>query len=187
MKIQTLGPFSDVLLITPKVFGDDRGFFLESYNAKVLAGAGVTETLVQDNHSRSNKGVLRGIHFQHPPHAQAKLVRVARGRVFDVAVDLRKNSPTFGLWAGCELSDRDHHQLYIPAGFGHGFLVLEDQTDFLYKTSDFYQPSSEGAVAWNDPELAIDWPLAEHGITAPLLSDKDKQAPLLKDASLPAP
>ncbi|MGA1695209.1 MAG: dTDP-4-dehydrorhamnose 3,5-epimerase, partial [Burkholderiaceae bacterium] len=166
---------------------DDRGFFLESYNAKVLASAGVTETLVQDNHSRSNKGVLRGIHFQHPPHAQAKLVRVARGRVFDVAVDLRKNSPTFGLWAGCELSDRDHHQLYIPAGFGHGFLVLEDQTDFLYKTSDFYQPSSEGAVAWNDPELAIDWPLAEHGITAPLLSDKDKQAPLLKDANLPAP
>jgi dTDP-4-dehydrorhamnose 3,5-epimerase len=187
MKIQTLGPFSDVLLITPKVFGDDRGFFLESYNAKVLASAGVTEALVQDNHSRSNKGVLRGIHFQHPPHAQAKLVRVARGRVFDVAVDLRKNSPTFGLWAGCELSDRDHHQLYIPAGFGHGFLVLEDQTDFLYKTSDFYQPSSEGAVAWNDPELDIDWPLAEHGITAPLLSDKDKQAPLLKDASLPAP
>jgi dTDP-4-dehydrorhamnose 3,5-epimerase len=187
MKIQTLGPFSDVLLITPKVFGDDRGFFLESYNAKVLASAGVTDALVQDNHSRSNKGVLRGIHFQHPPHAQAKLVRVARGRVFDVAVDLRKNSPTFGLWAGCELSDRDHHQLYIPAGFGHGFLVLEDQTDFLYKTSDFYQPSSEGAVAWNDPELAIDWPLAEHGIAAPLLSDKDKQAPLLKDASLPTP
>ena len=187
MKIQTLGPFSDVLLITPKVFGDDRGFFLESYNAKVLASAGVTDALVQDNHSRSNKGVLRGIHFQHPPHAQAKLVRVVRGRVFDVAVDLRKNSPTFGLWAGCELSDRDHHQLYIPAGFGHGFLVLEDQTDFLYKTSDFYQPSSEGAVAWNDPELAIDWPLAEHGIAAPLLSDKDKQAPLLKDASLPTP
>jgi len=187
MKIQALGPFSDVLLITPKVFGDDRGFFLESYNARVLASAGVTEALVQDNHSRSNKGVLRGIHFQHPPHAQAKLVRVARGRVFDVAVDLRMHSPTFGLWAGCELSDRDHHQLYIPAGFGHGFLVLEDQTDFLYKTSDFYQPSSEGAVAWNDPELAIDWPLAQHGITAPLLSDKDKQAPLLKNANLPAP
>jgi dTDP-4-dehydrorhamnose 3,5-epimerase len=186
MKIQALGPFSDVLLITPRVFGDDRGFFFESFHAQAMAQAGITEAFVQDNHSRSNKGVLRGIHFQHPPHAQAKLVRVARGRVFDVAVDLRKGSPTFGLWAGCELSDRDHQQLYIPAGFGHGFLVLEDQTDFLYKTSDFYKPSSEGAVAWNDPDLAIDWPFAEHGIAAPLLSDKDQQAPLLKDAALPS-
>jgi dTDP-4-dehydrorhamnose 3,5-epimerase len=185
MKVQALGPFSDVLLITPRGFGDDRGFFLESFHAQAMAKAGITDTFVQDNHSRSNKGVLRGIHFQHAPHAQAKLVRVSRGRVFDVAVDLRKNSPSFGLWAGCELADRDHQQLYIPAGFGHGFLVLEDQTDFLYKTSRFYKPSSEGAVAWNDSELAIDWPFAAHGIAAPVLSDKDQQAPLLKDASLP--
>ena len=185
MNIQPLVPFSDVLLFTPRVFGDDRGFFFESHNTKVLANAGVTETFVQDNHSRSNKGVLRGIHFQHPPHAQAKLVRVSRGRVFDVAVDLRRISPTFGLWAGCELSDQAHQQLYIPAGFGHAFLVLEDQTDFLYKTSDFYEPLSEGAVAWNDPDLAIDWALAAHGLVAPTLSDKDQQAPLLKDAALP--
>ena len=188
MKIDRLGPFKDALVIRPTVHRDDRGFFLESFHgerlASGIAAAGLPvslPSLVQDNHSRSNKGVLRGIHFQRAPHGQAKLVRVARGRVFDVAVDLRANSPTFGQWAGMVLSDEDHAQLYIPQGYGHAFLVLEDHTDFIYKTSDYSAPNSEGAVAWNDPSIGIDWPFKAFGIEAPVLSGKDKAAPALAE------
>jgi len=188
MKIERLAPFADVLLLRPTVHRDDRGFFLEIFHLdrmeKALESSVPSATFpnfVQDNHSRSNKGVLRGIHFQRAPHGQAKLVRVARGRVFDVAVDLRANSPTFGKWAGMELSDDDHAQLYIPQGYGHAFLVLEDNTDFIYKTSDYYAPASEGSVAWNDPSIGIDWPFKAFGIETPVLSGKDKAAPALAE------
>lgn len=170
----------EVLLIEPKVFGDARGFFLESYNQAALDEAvGQPVRFVQDNHSRSARGVLRGLHYQLEPHAQGKLVRVTSGRVFDVAVDLRRASPSFGRWCGVELAAEDHRQLWIPPGFGHGFLVLSESADFLYKTTDYYAPQAEAAVRWDDPTLAIDWPLA--GI-APLLSAKDVAAPLLNDA-----
>jgi len=190
MKIERLAPFADVLILRPIVHRDDRGFFLESFHLdrmeKALESSAPGATFpnfVQDNHSRSNKGVLRGIHFQRAPHGQAKLVRVARGRVFDVAVDLRANSPTFGQWAGMVLSDEDHAQLYIPQGYGHAFLVLEDNTDFIYKTSDYYAPNSEGAVAWNDPSIGIDWSFKAFGIETPVLSGKDKAAPVLAELS----
>ncbi len=182
LKVQPLHPFQDVLLLQPKVFGDDRGFFLESYNARAFSDAtGLTPDFVQDNLSRSNKGVLRGIHYQLPPHSQGKLVRVVTGAVFDVAVDLRRRSPTFGQWAACELRDTTGHMLWIPPGFGHGFLVLENNTDFLYKTTDFYTPTSEAAVAWDDKAIGIQWPI---DITrdSVILSDKDRQAPALSDA-----
>lgn len=188
MKIEQLAPFADVLILRPTVHRDDRGFFLESFHLDRMEKAlessvpgAAFPSFVQDNHSRSNKGVLRGIHFQRAPHGQAKLVRVARGRVFDVAVDLRANSPTFGQWAGMELSDDDHAQLYIPQGYGHAFLVLEDSTDFIYKTSDYYAPNSEGSVAWNDPSIGIDWPFKAFGIETPVLSGKDKAAPSLAE------
>jgi len=188
LKIERLGPFPDAFVIRSDVHQDGRGFVFESYHAKrfdeeisLHHPCTVFPRFLQDNHSRSNKGVLRGIHFQRAPHAQAKLVRVARGRVFDVAVDLRANSPTFGKWAGMELSDEDHAQLYIPQGYGHAFLVLEDHTDFFYKTSDYYAPNSEGAVAWNDPSIGIDWPFKAFGIEAPVLSGKDKAAPSLAE------
>ncbi|MBL8301671.1 MAG: dTDP-4-dehydrorhamnose 3,5-epimerase [Ideonella sp.] len=166
-----------VLIFEPKVFGDERGFFMESYSQKVFEQAvGRPVTFVQDNHSRSAKGVLRGLHFQRAPHAQGKLVRVSAGSVFDVAVDIRPGSATFGRWVGVELSAANHRQLWIPAGLAHGFLVTSDSADFLYKTTDYYAPQSEGALRWNDPEVAIDWPLA--GAT-PTLSAKDADAPLL--------
>lgn len=182
MKVTTLGPFSEVLILRPKIFGDDRGFFVESYNANTFKQAtGLSPNFVQDNHSRSSRGVLRGIHYQLPPHAQGKLVRVVKGAVWDVAVDLRKSSPTFGQWAGYEL--RDHHgdMLWIPAGFGHAFLVLENDTDFIYKTTDFYAPECERAVAWNDPTINIQWPTGFTGSDL-LLSQKDKIAPNLMKA-----
>ena len=182
MKIGRLAPFADVLLIEPRVFGDARGFFLESFSARVLADHGLQQTFVQDNHSRSNKGVLRGLHFQRGAMAQGKLVRVSRGAVYDVVVDLRESSPTFGQAAGHLLSEINHNQLYVPPGYGHGFLVLEDGTDFLYKTTQFYAPETEGAVHWNDPALKIHWPLAELGISEPLVSGKDAQAPTLAQA-----
>ena len=167
----------DVLLIEPKVFGDERGFFLESFNQKAFdAAVGRGITFVQDNHSRSRKGVLRGLHFQQAPHAQGKLVRVIQGSVFDVAVDVRRDSPTFGRWVGVELSAANHKQLWIPAGLAHGFLVTSDSADFLYKTTDYYEPASERALRWNDPAFGIAWPdIGE----APTLSAKDEQAPLL--------
>ena len=170
----------EVLLIEPKVFGDARGFFMESFNQQAFdAAVGHAVAFVQDNHSRSARGVLRGLHYQLPPHAQGKLVRVTSGCVFDVAVDMRRSSPRFGRWAGGELSADNHHQLWIPPGFAHGFLVLSDTADFLYKTTDYYAPQAEGSVRWNDPALGIVWPDA--GV-APVLSGKDAAAPLLAAA-----
>lgn len=170
----------EVLLVEPRVFGDARGFFVESWNEQVFnAATGNSLRFVQDNHSRSSRGVLRGLHFQLPPHAQGKLVRVVSGAVFDVAVDMRRSSPNFGRWEGVELSAENQRQLWIPPGFAHGFLVLSEFADFLYKTTDLYAPQSEGAVRWDDPTIGIEWPLA--GAT-PLLAEKDKVAPLLGDA-----
>ena len=169
MKV-TATSVADVLIIEPKVFGDERGFFFESFNQRAFnAATGTALTFVQDNHSRSAKGVLRGLHYQ-VVQPQGKLVRVVRGSVFDVAVDIRPESPTFGKWFGLELSEHNHLQLWVPPGLAHGFLVLSDSADFLYKTTDYYAPAQERCIAWNDRELAIDWPL--NG-AAPTLSAKD--------------
>jgi dTDP-4-dehydrorhamnose 3,5-epimerase len=171
----------EVLLIEPRIFGDDRGWFYESFNARSFAEAtGLDVTFVQDNHSRSARGVLRGLHFQLPPAAQGKLVRVTAGSVFDVAVDIRRASPTFGRWVGETLSADNKRQLWVPAGFAHGFLALEEGTEVIYKTTAFYNKGAEGAVRWDDPDLAIAWPLDR----APLLAAKDAAAPLLADARL---
>lgn len=160
----------DVLLIEPKVFGDARGFFFESFNQKAFNEAtGLDVNFVQDNHSRSAKGVLRGLHYQ-VQQPQGKLVRVVRGAVFDVAVDIRKGSPTFGKWFGTELSEDNHRQLWVPAGLAHGFLVLSESADFLYKTTDYYAPAHERCIRWDDPTLAIEWPRAN----PPLVSAKDE-------------
>ena len=170
MKI-TPAAIPDVLLIEPRVFGDSRGFFLESFNRRAFAAAsGLEIDFVQDNHSRSAGGVLRGLHYQLK-QPQGKLVRVTQGRVFDVAVDLRRSSPHFGRWVGFELSGENHRQMWIPPGFAHGFLVLSDSADFLYKTSAYYDPQDEYCVVWNDAQLGIDWPLQAE----PLLSQKDRQ------------
>ena len=163
----------DVVLIEPKVFGDERGFFMESFNQRAFNEAtGTDHQFVQDNHSRSSRGVLRGLHYQIQ-QPQGKLVRVTSGAVFDVAVDLRKSSATFGQWVGAELSAENHHQLWVPPGFAHGFLVLSSSADFLYKTTDYYAPEHERSVAWNDPDIGIKWP--DVG-TAPTLSGKDDSA-----------
>ena len=160
-----------VLIIEPRVFGDERGFFFESFNQKAFRQAtGIDVNFVQDNHSRSANGVLRGLHYQIE-QPQGKLVRVVRGAVFDVAVDLRKSSPTFGQWLGLELTEENKRQLWIPAGFAHGFMTLSESADFLYKTSDYYAPQFERCIAWDDPELAIDWPLND---SQPLISVKDQ-------------
>jgi dTDP-4-dehydrorhamnose 3,5-epimerase len=173
-------PIPDVLIIEPEVFGDERGFFLESWNARKFSDAiGRDLQFVQDNHSRSRRGVLRGLHYQIG-QPQGKLVRVATGRVFDAAVDLRKSSPTFGRWTGIELSEHNHRQLWIPAGFAHGFLVLSESADFLYKTTDYYAPEHERCVAWNDPAIGIAWPA---GIE-PTLSAKDREGVLLREAEV---
>ena len=180
----SLLPFREVLLLKTSFFSDARGFHLESFNAKTFQEAtGLAPYFVQDNHSRSARGVLRGIHYQLPPHAQGKLVRVVTGSVFDVAVDLRRSSPTFGKWAGHTLKPNLGEMLWIPPGFGHGFLVLEDNTDFLYKTTDFYAPTAEASVAWNDPTIGIQWP---EGFTEDSLklSEKDRQAPPLQNAKV---
>lgn len=170
----------EVLILEPKVFGDHRGFFLESWAEPTFnAAVGQDVRFVQDNHSRSARGVLRGLHFQLPPHAQGKLVRCTAGAVFDVAVDMRRDSPRFGRWVGVELSADNHRQLWIPPGFAHGFLVLSDTADFLYKTTELYAPQAEGAVRWNDPAIGIEWP--DLGLEFKL-ADKDAQAPLLADA-----
>ena len=162
----------DVILFEPRVFGDERGFFFESFNEREFVDAvGHSVDFVQDNHSRSRRGVLRGLHYQLPPHAQGKLVRVTSGEVFDVAVDIRKGSPTFGQWVGEILSESNKRQLWIPPGFAHGFVTLSDSADFLYKTSDFYTPTAERCIMWNDPQIGIDWPL----IVAPQVSAKDGQ------------
>ncbi|MDD3487152.1 MAG: dTDP-4-dehydrorhamnose 3,5-epimerase [Candidatus Moranbacteria bacterium] len=158
-------------LIVPQVFRDERGFFLETYSEKKFAEAGVDARFVQDNHSLSvQKGVLRGLHFQLPPNAQAKLVRVTHGKVLDVIVDLRKNSPTFGKWESFELSDKNAQMLFVPRGFAHAFLTLEENTEFMYKVDNFYAPESDSGLAWNDPDLGIDWPIKN-----PILSEKDQK------------
>lgn len=170
----------DVLLIEPKVFGDARGFFFESYNRRAFAeAAGLDVDFVQDNHSRSAQGVLRGLHYQIQ-QPQGKLVRVVAGAVFDVAVDIRKTSPTFGQWVGIELSAENKKMVWVPPGFAHGFLVLSEVAEFLYKTTDYYAPSHERTIAWNDPDIGIAWPLAG----APLLSAKDQAAVELKAAEV---
>jgi len=171
----------DVLVIEPRVFGDARGFFYESFNHKAFDDAvGRHVEFVQDNHSRSARGVLRGLHYQ-VQQPQGKLVRVVRGAVFDVAVDIRRASPTFGQWVGEELSEDNHKQLWVPAGFAHGFLVLSETADFLYKTTDYYAPSHERAILWNDPAIGIRWPDTS---AAPQLSAKDQAASLLAQAEL---
>lgn len=171
----------EVLILEPRVFGDERGFFMESYNRRVFdAAVGRPVEFVQDNHSRSSCGVLRGLHFQQPPHAQGKLVRVTAGAVFDVAVDVRPTSPRYGQWAGVELTGQNRRQLWIPEGFAHGFLVLSDATDFLYKTTEYYSPQDEVVVAWNDPAIGVDWPLAA---MQPVLSARDSTAACLAEAT----
>ena len=176
--IQTEIP--EVLILEPKVFGDERGFFYESFNARRFAEAtGCDVDFVQDNHSRSVKGVLRGLHYQIQ-QPQGKLVRVAVGEVWDVAVDIRKGSPTFGKWVGVSLSATNHRQLWVPAGFAHGFVVVSDVAEFLYKTTDYYAPEHERCIRWNDPTLAIPWPLEDE----PSLSAKDKQGLELAQAEL---
>jgi dTDP-4-dehydrorhamnose 3,5-epimerase len=168
----------DVKLFKPKVFGDERGFFMESYNKKTLeALCGLDVEFVQDNHSRSGKNVLRGLHYQML-QPQGKLVRVTSGEVFDVAVDIRQSSPTFGQWAGTILSSQNHHQFYVPPGFAHGFVVLSETADFLYKTTDYYAPDHEHCIRWDDPDIGIDWPhLGEAS-----LSEKDKAGVAFKEA-----
>lgn len=173
MKV-TATAIPDVLLLEPRVFGDARGFFSESWNERVFREAtGVETRFVQDNHSRSSRGVLRGLHVQ-TVQPQGKLVRAVRGRVFDVAVDIRPRSPTFGRWVGAELSEDNHRQLWVPAGLAHGFLVLSESADFLYKTTDYYAPQHERCFAWDDPQIGIAWPLHEAGVEQPLLSEKDR-------------
>lgn len=171
----------DVIVFEPKVFGDDRGFFFESFNERVFEQAtGKHFDFVQDNHSKSNKGVLRGLHYQ-VEQAQGKLVRVVSGEVFDVAVDIRKSSPSFGQWVGYHLSGENKKQLWVPPGFAHGFLVLSETAEFLYKTTDFYAPAHERCIAWNDPSIGIQWPNIG---SAPLLSGKDQQGLGINQAEL---
>lgn len=171
----------DVVLIEPKVFGDARGFFFESFNQQAFNEAtGTNHAFVQDNHSRSTQGVLRGLHYQIQ-QPQGKLVRVARGTVFDVAVDIRKSSPTFGQWVGAELSGNNQHQLWVPPGFAHGFVVLSESADFLYKTTDYYSPEHERCIRWDDPQLAISWPTLDVAIQ---LSAKDQAGRSLAEADL---
>jgi dTDP-4-dehydrorhamnose 3,5-epimerase len=166
-----------VLILEPKVFGDERGFFLEMFHARRYADVGIPGPFVQDNYSRSVKGTLRGLHFQEP-QAQGKLVQVLAGAVYDVAVDIRRGSPTFGRWVGLELSAENRRQLWIPTGFAHGFCVLSDSADLHYKVTAFYAPEHDRGISWNDPELAIPWPISGE----PKLSPKDTAAPRLKDA-----
>ncbi len=165
-------PLAGVYLVTPRVFGDERGFFMESWNARTFADAGFALDFVQDNHSRSARGILRGLHYQ-TEHTQGKLVRVTAGAVFDVAVDMRRDSPTLGQWFGATLSADNHQMLWVPPGFAHGFYVLSDSADFLYKCTDIYHPASEVSLAWDDPEVGIEWPIPA-GET-PQLSGKDAQ------------
>jgi dTDP-4-dehydrorhamnose 3,5-epimerase len=171
----------DVVLFTPKFFGDERGFFFESFSQTAFEEAtGIKRTFIQDNHSKSQRGVLRGLHYQLDPMAQGKLVRVVQGEVFDVAVDIRRNSPTFGQWVGEILSAENRKQLWVPEGFAHGFVTLSDTAEFLYKTTNIYAPTYERSIVWNDPDLAIDWQFKGE----PLLSGKDQQATFFKNADV---
>lgn len=172
----------DLYIIEPKVFGDNRGYFMETYSKKAFNEGGLTMEFVQDNESRSKKGVLRGLHFQ-TKHTQGKLVRVTDGAVYDVAVDLRKGSPTYGQWEGILLTAENKKQFYVPEGFAHGFLVVSDYATFNYKCTDFYAPEYDGGILWNDPDIGVEWPL--EGIEEILLSEKDKNQKRLKDVNLP--
>ena len=172
-------PLEGVLIIQPRKFGDDRGFFMETYKKSDFEAAGINEEFCQDNHSFSSKGVLRGLHFQSAPHAQGKLVRVVKGAVWDVAVDLIPGSPTYGQHFGLELTEENGTMLYIPPGFGHGFVTLQNSTHFLYKCTAEYAPESDGGVKWDDPDLAVEWPLEPN--QEPLVSEKDAVLPYLKD------
>jgi dTDP-4-dehydrorhamnose 3,5-epimerase len=169
-----------LLVIDPTVFGDNRGYFLESYNLETFKAAGLETDFVQDNESKSSKGVLRGLHFQEPPFAQGKHVRVARGAVMDISVDIRKDSSTYGKWVAYELSERNKRMLWIPPGFAHGFVTLDDDTIFIYKCTNLYNRESENSIRWNDPDLNIDW-----GVENPVISDKDLQAPFFKALQSP--
>lgn len=181
MKFTSLS-IPDVVLIEPKVFGDSRGFFLESFKQDLFNEAtGTNYEFIQDNHSRSSKGVLRGLHYQLPPYAQGKLVRVITGAVFDVAVDIRRSSPTFGKWVGAELTAENHKQLWIPPGFAHGFVVLSETADFVYKTTAYYAPQTDRGVLWNDAEIGIEWPQLDIPFS---LSDKDQKQPRLAAAEV---
>jgi dTDP-4-dehydrorhamnose 3,5-epimerase len=166
-----------LLIVKPQVFEDERGYFFESYNKERFKNAGLDLSFVQDNESKSQKNVLRGLHFQRPPYAQGKLVRVVKGAVLDVAVDLRKESPTYGQWEAVELSEENKLMYWIPPGFAHGFLTLRDETVFTYKCTNVYNRESEGSILWNDPEIGIDWQIKD----TPILSEKDKQAPRFRD------
>ncbi len=174
-------PIKDLFIIEPAVYGDHRGYFMETYNYNDFAAAGLDMTFVQDNQSMSKKGVLRGMHFQ-TVNPQGKLVRVIRGEVFDAALDLRKDSETYGKWYGVLLSAENNKQFYVPEGFAHGFLVTTDEAEFVYKCTSFYDPKSEGGILWNDPAVGIEWPL--DGIEEILLSDKDKVQPTLKESGI---
>ena len=167
-----------LVIIEPKLFVDERGYFFESFNQREFTAAIGDITFVQDNESKSSYGVLRGLHFQLPPYSQSKLVRVIEGKVLDVAVDIRKNSPTYGQYVSVELTGESHRQLFIPKGFAHGFVVLSSQAVFQYKCDEFYHPEAEGAIAWNDPDLGIDWQIPAENM---ILSERDKHHPLLKD------
>lgn len=169
-----------VVVVEPRVFGDERGAFLETYKRSEFVAAGVTVDFVQDNHSVSQAGVLRGLHYQLPPYEQGKLVRVISGRAWDVAVDIRPDSPTFRQWVGVELSGENHRMLYIPSGFAHGFVALEDETHFVYKCTAEYDKASEGGIRWDDPDIAVEWPRGEV-----LVSEKDAALPPLAEARLP--
>jgi len=167
-------PIPDLLLIEPRVFADERGFFLETFRRRGFEDQGIGLEFVQDNHSRSRKGVLRGLHFQKN-YPQGKLIYVISGAIFDVALDIRRESPSFGLWHGAVLSDENHHQLWIPPGFAHGFCVMSEKVDLVYKCTDYYHPEDEGGIIWNDPELKIEWPIAN-----PIVSEKDSKNPTLR-------
>ena len=175
----TKSKIPNVVLIEPRLFPDDRGYFFESFKESEFASNGITTKFVQDNFSHSVKGVLRGLHYQKNPKAQAKLVTALRGEIFDVAVDIRKNSPTFGQWVGEILSDKNHKSLYIPEGFAHGFCVLSEEADVFYKVNNEYSPENEGGILWNDPQINIKWP-----IDTPILHDKDSVLPLLQNADI---
>lgn len=172
----------DVILITPKVFGDERGYFFESFNQKSFEDlTGLKRQFVQDNHSKSQKGVLRGLHYQLPPKSQGKLVRVVQGEVFDVAVDIRRSSPTFGKWVGATLSAENKKQLWVPEGFAHGFITMSEKAEFLYKTTDYYAPEFERCIAWDDVDIGVEWPIQN---IVPQLSGKDQQGKSIKTAEV---
>ena len=170
---------TEVILVEPKVFRDERGFFMETYKMPDFVASGIKESFVQDNHSRSSKGTLRGLHYQSPPYAQGKLIRVVRGEIFDVAIDIRKGSPTYGKWVSVILSEENKNMLYVPEGFAHGFCVLSEIAEVIYKTTNVYSPEAEAGIIWNDEDLNIGWPAK-----APILSEKDKKWPTLKDANI---